>query len=280
MDSADSTLVEASRPAEQPVGLEGGKDAQSGSFKRQRDPPNLVDPQPIVEVHVISPFGHTKTYRVHQNFICYYSPFFDAAFNGNFTEGNTRSMKLEDTSTEAFGIFVNWLYTGDIENNKRDLPSCEALIHLWLLADLVLVPRLQNEAMWKLEEARLLRKRLPSSVLARAYEHTSKGSPLRRYIVRTWPNIRNCVDYDKYPLELLVDIINSPNYRACSTTGRAMTATAWKERELPLGNYFVNEEECSVREQRVAEPETSERMAKKRRIEEAEQPTEKGLSCA
>ena len=42
MDSADSTLVEASRPAEQLVGLEGGKDAQSGSFKRQRDPPNLV----------------------------------------------------------------------------------------------------------------------------------------------------------------------------------------------------------------------------------------------
>ena len=42
MDSADSTLVEASRPAEQPVGLEGGKDAQSGSLKKQRDPPNLV----------------------------------------------------------------------------------------------------------------------------------------------------------------------------------------------------------------------------------------------
>jgi hypothetical protein len=69
----------------------------------------IRDPQPIVEVHVISPFGHTKTYRVHKNFICYYSPFFDAAFNGNFTEGDTQSMKLGDTCTEAFGIFVNWL---------------------------------------------------------------------------------------------------------------------------------------------------------------------------
>jgi hypothetical protein len=154
------------------------------------------------------------------------------------------------------------------------------LINLWLLADLVLVPRLQNEAMWKLEEARLLRKRLPSRVLARAYEHTSKGSPLRRYIVRTWSKSRNCVDYDKYPRELLVDIINSPNYRACSKTGRTMTTTAWKEEDLPLSNYFVNEEERSVRAQGVAEPETSERMAKKRRIEEAEQPTEEGLSCA
>jgi hypothetical protein len=59
-----------------------------------------------------------------------------------------------------------------------------------------------------------------------------------------------------------------------------MTTTTWKEEDLPLSNYFVNEEERSVRAQRVAEPETSERMAKKRRIEEAEQPTEEGLSCA
>jgi hypothetical protein len=153
------------------------------------------------------------------------------------------------------------------------------LINLWLLADLVLVPSLQNDAMAKLEEARLLRKKLPSSVLARVYEHTSKGSPLRRYIVRTWSKSRIRTD-EKYPLELLVDIINSPNHRACSTTGRTMTATAWKKGELPLGNYFVNEEECSVREQRVAEPETSERMAKKRRIEQADQPTEKDLPCA
>ena len=143
----------------------------------------------------------------------------------------------------------------------------------------MLVPSLQNKAMEKLEEARLLRIRLPSSVLARAYEHTSKGSPLRRYIVHTWSKSRNCAD-EKYPRELLVDIINNPDYRACSKTGRTITATAWKKQELRLGNYFVNEEECSVREQRVAEPETSERMAKKRRIEEADQPTEKDLPCA
>lgn len=59
-----------------------------------------------------------------------------------------------------------------------------------------------------------------------------------------------------------------------------MATTAWEEQDLPLSNFFVNEEECSVREQRVAGPETSERMAKKRRIEEAEQPTEEVLSCA
>jgi hypothetical protein len=133
--------------------------------------------------------------------------------------------------------------------------------------------------MEKLEEARILRKRLPSSVLARAYQHTSKGSPLRRYIVRTWPMSRIC-NHNKYPRELLVDIINSPNYRACSSTGRAMATTAWEEQDLPLSNFFVNEEECSVREQRVAGPETSDRILKKRRIEEAEQPTEEVLSCA
>jgi len=53
-------------------------------------------------------------------------------FNGNFVEGVTQSMDLEDTSAEAFGIFVNWLYTQGIENSKKGLPSCEALIDLWL----------------------------------------------------------------------------------------------------------------------------------------------------
>jgi len=58
-----------------------------------------------VEVQVITPSADTKTFRIHKNFICYYSPFFDAAFNGKFVEGETQSMKLEDTCAEAFGGF-------------------------------------------------------------------------------------------------------------------------------------------------------------------------------
>ena len=99
---------------------------------------------------------------------------------------------------KLLGVFVNWLYTKDIENSKKSLPSCEALINLWLFADLVLVPRLQNDAMEKLEVARILRKGLPTTRLIRAYDHTSKGSVLRRYIVRTWKNSK-ISGSDNYP---------------------------------------------------------------------------------
>jgi hypothetical protein len=239
---------------------------RSSNFKQSAHTLIVIrDPQPIVEVQVIPPSGDTKTFRVHKNFICYYSPFFDAAFNGNFVEGDTQSMNLEETSTEAFGIFVNWLYTQGIENSKKGLPCCEALIDLWLLADLVLVPRLQNDAMEKLAEARLLRKGLPTSVLTRAYNHTAKGSLLRRYIVRTWKNSK-ISGSDNYPRQFLVDLVNDSSYRACSETGKALKWKGWKTRELDLNQFFISEEEPAVREQRLAGPEDVERMPKKRKI--------------
>ncbi|KAN0104363.1 hypothetical protein V8E51_010108 [Hyaloscypha variabilis] len=241
MDSADSTLIEVSRFDDQPIDLE-------------------VDPQPIVEVQVIPPSGDTKTFRAHKNFICYYSPFFDAA-----------------DIHEAFGIFVNWLYTQGIENSKKGLPCCEALIDLWLLADLVLVPRLQNDAMEKLEEARLLRKGLPTSVLTRAYNHTAKGSLLRRYIVRTWKNSK-ISGSDNYPCQFLVDLVNDSSYRACSETGKALKWNGWKTRELDLNQFFITEEEPIVREQRLTRPEDVERMPKKRKIDEVDHDAVEDLS--
>ena len=49
-------------------------------------------------------------YIVHKDLICFYSPFFDKAFNGRFLEGETQEMKLPEVSSAIFGIFVHWLY--------------------------------------------------------------------------------------------------------------------------------------------------------------------------
>lgn len=225
---------------------------------------NIVrDPQPIVEVHVFSRPGKSKVFKVHKNFVCYHSPFFDAAFNGNFVEGDTQQMKLEDTCPEAFGIFVNWLYTQDIENNKGELPSCENLMNLWLLADLVLVPRLQNETIDKLDEARRLRGRLPSMLLARVYEHTTKGCPLRTYIIRTWPRKKIMLDEDRYPRGLLVDLVNSADYRTNFTNGDFMVAK-WTSKVIQMSAFHVDTAVKSItRDQRVAGPVQSSRAASK-----------------
>ncbi len=51
---------------------------------------------------------------VPKSLICCYSPFFDAAFNGQFVEGETQSMILEDVESEIFALLVRWLYENQI----------------------------------------------------------------------------------------------------------------------------------------------------------------------
>lgn len=74
-------------------------------------------------------------FPVHKAFICYYSPFFDAAFNGKFIESQTQMVELDDVSPVAFGIFVNWLYTQRINMAGEERILITFLSSLWLLAD-------------------------------------------------------------------------------------------------------------------------------------------------
>jgi hypothetical protein len=59
----------------------------------------------LVTIHVTNADGKVFDFVVHKSFLCHASPFFDAAFNGNFVEGQTQSMNLE-TSEQAFGMLV------------------------------------------------------------------------------------------------------------------------------------------------------------------------------
>lgn len=73
-----------------------------------------------------------------------------------FQEGRTLSVTLEHTNVEAFGLFLEWLYTTQIvirspEPNesfsdmcKRKVGFNKALVDLWILADYLQIPKLQN----------------------------------------------------------------------------------------------------------------------------------------
>lgn len=86
----------------------------------------------------------SESFFIHKNFITHYSPYFNAAFNGSFAEGQSQQLDLEDTEPHVFGTFVNWLYSQDIENAEGEVPDDSTLVNLWLLADRLLVPKLQN----------------------------------------------------------------------------------------------------------------------------------------
>jgi hypothetical protein len=57
-------------------------------------------------------------FTIHRDFICYYSPFFSAAFNGSFEEGQTQKMKLDDVDPQLFAILVNWVYIQEVSDRR------------------------------------------------------------------------------------------------------------------------------------------------------------------
>lgn len=105
-----------------------------------------------------SPFTGLPTkdvkFCIHKKFICYHSPFFAAAFNGPFIEGETQTMKLDDVDAKTFGIFTNWLYTQDLMDGSGEyLIDIADLSQLWILAQRFLMPRMQNQVMRVLHSA-------------------------------------------------------------------------------------------------------------------------------
>ena len=71
--------------------------------------------------------------------------------NGQSSEAQSGVVKLKETNPDAFGFFVDWIYTGTIKVNTeyltlrdRDRATPKAVIELWILADYLQIPRLQN----------------------------------------------------------------------------------------------------------------------------------------
>ncbi|PVH71818.1 hypothetical protein DL98DRAFT_89832 [Cadophora sp. DSE1049] len=156
---------------------------------KNRKRPNLVGPQEIVKVNVHAcsegvkdeDETHHQSFPIHKNHICHYSSFFDAAFNGNFAEARSQEVDLYEVKPETFGIFVNWIYTQDVVSEDGEVPNVHGLIHLWLLADRILVPSLQNQAIDLIERTRQQKgnDRLPSELFPIIYDNTNAESALR-----------------------------------------------------------------------------------------------------
>ena len=89
-----------------------------------------------------------QKFVVHKSFLCHHSPYFQKSLNGQFQEAQTGVVNLDDVDIHAFGLFVDWLYTGQT-NEAKTKPSkgkitWEEATELWILADYLQIPTLQN----------------------------------------------------------------------------------------------------------------------------------------
>lgn len=78
-------------------------------------------------------------------------------------KGQTQKYEIEDTNPETFRVFVQWLYSQKLNhihydehlelelNNLGHFIHCnkgtKSVIELWVLAEKLLIPQLQNEVM-------------------------------------------------------------------------------------------------------------------------------------
>lgn len=160
--------------------------------------------QNLVTVYIVEPNGTTTEFKVYKDFLVYSSQFFNAAFNGNFTEADTQTMKLHDTNAKSFGLLVSYIYIGELENGG--IITADDLLNLWMLADRVLMPKLQNHVLRIVES---LTEFEPSkSVLQMIYHPDRQYSILRDFLTEFFA-LNQCAalaNPEDLPKEMLAEI--------------------------------------------------------------------------
>ena len=159
--------------------------------------------------------------------MCHYSPVLEAAFNGEFVEGQNQEYKIQQVDEEVIRLLVHWLYTQKLDTmnleeiRKKEDPNGagqdqvhqdKALIQLWILGERLLIPRLQNSAMDEPMRVHYHTNIIPTCHFRYVYENTAVDSALRRVFVDTFVGHFSTPDlYDEYPKqfsqEMLLDIV-------------------------------------------------------------------------
>jgi hypothetical protein len=171
----------------------------------------------------------TKEFLVHKEFACHYSPTLNAAFNSTFIEGQTQTYCLENTSEGVVRLLIQWLYTQKLdivslrnvyyEHDNEDLTEQSdeedddenlRLAQLWVLADQLLIPKLQNLVLRIFDEIRIELKILPVNCFSYVYENTSKDSKIRLYFLHHYACYTHSDEYAEYAdffsKEMLLDL--------------------------------------------------------------------------
>lgn len=211
----------------------------------------------MVTVHIRPPNGDKTTFALDKDLICKNSAYFEAAFNSDFSEAATQELEIEDVDIEIFRIFVHWLHKGKLVGDDENRPSYTTLVKIWLFADSILAPKLQNLVIYDIDQARYEHDYFPSARLHLVYDNTAEGSPLRRLIVDTWNFTYRISTPENYPHQFLVDLIN--NSLPKENPGR------FRPCKIAMVAYLVDEEAVMgnpARRKMVSRPET-EKVAKK-----------------
>ncbi|EKD17265.1 hypothetical protein MBM_04842 [Drepanopeziza brunnea f. sp. 'multigermtubi' MB_m1] len=222
----------------------------SAPFKPLRDhKPKKLSLKNSQQLVTLFAAAEEQKFVVHKEFACHYSPVLKAAFNSQFMEGQTQEYRLRDTTKEALHQLVHWFYFQKLdtmeltEKNRYDGPEnyieermAENIIlaKTWVLADKLLIGKLQDQIIDEIVRIRDHSHLLSSSVLKYVYDNTPEGSPLRRLYVDLFVRYGKPRRYesksDRYPKEMLFDVVSK--FSAVIPTFISSTRTPSKDLSL------------------------------------------------
>ena len=121
-------------------------------------------------------------FRMHEAILSDRSPFFKAAFEGRFKEGEEKTMDLPEDDPISFGLFAEWAYS------RQHVPPHStrrvmAFIRLYCMADRFCIESLKNAAIDQVREGYFIAKRpATGEELNYVWENTPVKSYLRTFM--------------------------------------------------------------------------------------------------
>lgn len=132
---------------------------------------------------------------VHEQLLCARSPFFAAAFEKEWKEGQERTIPLPDDTPEVLDLYFQWIYSGKIftreapSKSDRGVGELHLLIESYTFGEKIQDRDYQDALLDSLlactdtKDEKGERWFPTGELVRRAYEKTPTGSPLRRLLV-------------------------------------------------------------------------------------------------
>ena len=125
-------------------------------------------------------------FQIYKELLCHDSPFFKAALEGNFKEGNAQTVSLPEDDVETFKIYQTWLNTMQLRYNFDHVEWWLCFAKLWVLADKIGSTALKNRTVDAICATIKHNPKLDwvsSHAVCYTFDNTSWDSPLRILVV-------------------------------------------------------------------------------------------------
>lgn len=145
----------------------------------------------------------------------------DKAFDGPFVEGQTQSNNIDFAAPMTFAGVQLWMYIQSLDGLKDEWRGVyyRNMYRIWILADRLLLPKLQNEVMAKIVAGN----RIPASLTTWLYDNTVAGSKLRLIFAHTFAALAYTVEEipgggSTLPTDLVIQVLLGVRRKPCIST--------------------------------------------------------------